>query len=107
MQLPNVRRFNPYSVVQYSNSSDFSGSYMPKVTEMSFGGSTATYQSYNVKSIKLNYITAPNLTTLSYLCGYFCALKNFEAKQLPINKVTDMSYLFYYCRSLNSVEISD
>ncbi len=107
MQLPNITSFNPYGVVQYSNSSDFSGSYMPKVTTMSFGGSTATYQSYNVKSIKLNHITAPNLTSLSSLCGYFRGLKNFEARQLPTNKVTDMSYLFYYCRALNSVEISD
>lgn len=107
MQLPNVQTFNPYSIVQYSNSSDFSESYMPKVTRMSFGGSTATYQSYNVKSIKLNHITAPNLTSLSSLCGYFYLLKNFEAKQLPTNKVTDMSYLFNYCRALNSVEISD
>jgi hypothetical protein len=107
MQLPNVTTFNPYSIVQYSNSSDMSGSYMPKVTTMSFGGSSSTYQSYNVKSIKLNYITAPNLTSLSALCGYFYVLKNFEARQLPTNKVTNMSYLFYYCRALNSVEISD
>lgn len=45
---------------------DFSESYVPKVTKLNFGG---TYYTNYGTYVKLNNITAPNITNLYAMCG--------------------------------------
>lgn len=72
-------------------------------------GSSSSYQKNYLKQVKLNNITAPNITNLYRLFYYDSLLESVEAIGLDTSKVTNMSYAFYYCSALKSdtLTISD
>ena len=103
MYLPNITNINVYGLAKRAKTIDLSNSYIPKLTRLCFGD--ASYTRYS-EDIRINNITAPNITNLSYLCGYEYYLTHFEAEGLDTSKVTDMRYLFYYCRVLPDLDLS-
>ena len=107
MNLPHITDFNPTYTVARSEYVDLSRCYLPKAKNIRLGGTTVTYySSYQNRTLKLNNITAPNITSLSTLCSYFVNLRNFEAINFDTSKVTTLYYSFYYCYNLPRLDIS-
>ena len=106
MQLPNITTFSVYRSLKKAKTFDISGSYMPKATILRLGHNSS-YSNSALQNIKMNNLTTPKLTTLSYLCCYLTGLTNFEAVGLDTSKVTMMDYSFYYCSKLPKLDLSE
>jgi len=104
MQLPYITTVTPYGMSRGAGIIDFSGSYIPKLTTFCFGDTSDN--THYTKEIKINNITAPNITTLANLCRYHIHLINIESSGLDTSKVTNMSYSFSNCRKLPSLDLS-
>ncbi len=104
MNLPYITSVNPYGMAKKANLIDFSGSYIPKMTSFSIGNPNGYYA--NIKELKLNNITAPNITSLTRFC-YLCnSLINIETAELDTKKVTNMDNAFYNCSALPFLDIA-
>ena len=58
---------------------------------------------YQIKSV---YIDVTGLTDMRYMFAYCKNLSSVDVSDLDTSKVTDMSWMFYNCESLSSVDVS-
>ena len=64
------------------------------------------YKIKDSKEIKVKLIFKQKLTNLSFMFYNCFSLKSIDLSSFNTNNATDMSYMFYDCSSLNSIDIS-